>query len=228
MSEEIRSMFADISDRYDAGNDILSFGTHRLWKQRMVRMARAPKGGSVLDLATGTGDIALLFSNSVGGSGHVLGVDFCASMIDHARARVNNQRPNLAFEVGDAMNLRFNDDSYDVTTISFGIRNVDDPVRALSEMHRVTRPGGRVVVMEFGQPRGVFGSLYRFYSSKILPFIGGLVLRNRSAYDYLNRTAAAFPCRDEFTALMHAAGFRHARWTSLFGGIAFIYVGDVE
>ncbi len=221
-------MFSEISQRYDVGNDVLSFGTHRMWKRTFVRSAAAPSGGRVLDLATGTGDIALLFSGEVGANGEVLGVDFCADMIELARKRPKNQRSNLRFEVGDAMRLRFADNTFDVCSISFGIRNVDDPVVALAEMRRVVRPGGRVVVLEFGQPRGVFGSAYRFYSERLLPIVGGIVSRNRKAYDYLNRTAARFPCRDEFVDLMHKAGFARASWRSLFGGIAFIYTGEVE
>lgn len=221
-------MFSDISERYDLGNDILSFGTHRLWKNAMVRRAAAPRGGRVLDLATGTGDIALRFTDAVGPEGEVVGVDFCPDMIELARKRPNNDRPNLRFEVGDAMNIRFASDSFDVCSISFGIRNVDDPVKALSEMRRVVKPGGRVVVLEFGQPRGLFGSLYRFYSNTLLPIVGGIVCGNREAYDYLNRTASTFPCREEFIDLMHRAGFRRATWKSLFGGIAFLYIGEVE
>ncbi len=221
-------MFSDISEKYDLGNDVLSFGAHRLWKRTMVRQARAPRGGRVLDLATGTGDIALLFTEQVGPEGEVLGVDFCPDMIGQARARQKNQLPNLSFEVGDAMNLRFADNSFDITSISFGIRNVDDPVKALSEMRRVVKPGGRVVVLEFGQPGGLFGVLYRFYSNHVLPIIGGIVSGNREAYSYLNRTSAAFPCRDQFVDLMHRAGFRRASWRGLFGGIAFLYIGEVE
>jgi demethylmenaquinone methyltransferase/2-methoxy-6-polyprenyl-1,4-benzoquinol methylase len=228
MSEEIRLMFSDISERYDVGNDVLSFGTHRLWKNYMVRRARAPRSGRVLDLATGTGDIALLFSDAVGADGEVTGVDFCPDMIELARRRPKNRRDNLRFEVGDAMNLRFADNSYDICSISFGIRNVDDPVAALAEMRRVVKPGGRVVVLEFGQPRGLFGTLYRFYSETILPIIGGIVSGNRAAYSYLNKTSASFPCREGFIDLMHRAGFERASWKGLFGGIAFLYIGEVE
>lgn len=228
MSEQVRLMFSAISERYDVGNDILSFGVHRIWKRYMVRRAQAPRGGRILDLATGTGDIALLFSDAVGPEGEVIGVDFCADMIEHARARPKNHRSNMRFEVGDAMNLRFGNNSFDVSSISFGIRNVDDPVKALAEMHRVVKPGGHVVVLEFGQPRGMFGSMYRIYSDHILPFIGGIITGDREAYSYLNRTAAQFPCRGEFTDMMHRAGFRKATWKALFGGIAFLYIGEVE
>ena len=228
MSEQVRLMFSDISERYDVGNDVLSFGAHRLWKNYMVRRAAAPRGGRVLDLATGTGDIALLFAEAVGPDGEVMGVDFCPDMIELARKRPKNHRDNLRFEVGDAMKLRFADDSFDICSISFGIRNVDDPVVAMAEMRRVVKPGGRVVVLEFGQPRGLFGSLYRFYSETILPVVGGVVSGNREAYSYLNKTAASFPCRDEFVGLMRRAGFARAGWKALFGGIAFLYIGEVE
>jgi demethylmenaquinone methyltransferase/2-methoxy-6-polyprenyl-1,4-benzoquinol methylase len=227
MSDQIRLMFSDIAPGYDLGNDVLSFGTHRLWKRRMVRMARVPKGGRVLDLATGTGDIALLFSDAVGRDGSVTGVDFCADMIEHAKRREKNRRDNLSFEVGDAMRLRFADDAFDATSISFGIRNVDNPVLALAEMRRVTRPGGRVVVLEFGQPRGLFGALYRLYTSRIGPFVGGLITGHRDAYAYLDRTAANFPCDAAFVELMRRAGMDRVEWHPLFGGIAWLYVAEV-
>ncbi len=228
MSESVRQMFSEIAGRYDVGNDILSFGIHRLWKQRLVLQAQAPFGGRVLDLATGTGDIALLFANDVGPSGEVIGVDFCADMIDLARRRPKNNRANLSFTVGDAMDLPYEDDSFDVCSISFGIRNVDDPVRALAEMRRVVRPGGRVVVLEFGQPSGLFGSIYRLYSNTLLPLAGGVVSGNFKAYDYLNRTAASFPCGEAFVQFMRRAGFRDVSVEPLFGGVAWLYVGRVE
>lgn len=228
MSEQIRLMFSEIAPSYDAGNDLLSFGVHRLWKQRLVRKARPKRGDSVLDIATGTGDIALLFADAVGPEGRVVGTDFTPGMIAEAQARGKNQGKGIEFEVGDAMALRFADDSFDIATISFGIRNVDDPVKALSEMNRVVRPGGRVVVLEFGQPRGLFGSVYSFYSGKICPILGGMVSGNKDAYDYLNRTSAAFPCRDAFVDLMRRAGMTKIKWESLFGGVAFLYIAEIE
>lgn len=225
MSEQVRLMFTELAERYDAGNDVLSFGTHRLWKRRLVRRAAVRPGAQVLDVATGTGDIALRFADAVGPQGRVIGADFSAKMIQQAKQRPNNQKPNLSFEVGDAMNLRFPDGTFDISSISFGIRNVDDPVVALREMRRVLKPGGRIVVMEFGQPRGLFGALYRFYTSNIGPIIGGLISGKRSAYEYLDRTAAAFPAGQAFLELMHQAGFQNPTKESLFGGIAFIYVG---
>jgi demethylmenaquinone methyltransferase/2-methoxy-6-polyprenyl-1,4-benzoquinol methylase len=228
MSEQIRLMFSEIAPSYDVGNDLLSFGVHRLWKRGLVRAARPKPGDRVLDLATGTGDIALLFSKAVAPGGEVVGVDFCRDMIEQATVRERNQGKGIRFEVGDAMSLRFTDNSFDISTISFGIRNVDDPVKALSEMRRVVRPGGRVVVLEFGQPRGIFGSLYSFYSGTVCPVLGGLVSGHKDAYDYLNRTSAAFPCREAFVDLMRRAGMTKVTWEPLFGGVAFLYVAEIE
>ncbi|MBC8144827.1 MAG: bifunctional demethylmenaquinone methyltransferase/2-methoxy-6-polyprenyl-1,4-benzoquinol methylase UbiE, partial [bacterium] len=227
MSDQVRLMFSDIAPGYDLGNDVLSFGTHRLWKRRMVRASRVSAGDRVLDLATGTGDIALLFSDAVKSDGRVTGVDFCADMIDQAQRRPKNQRDNISFEVGDAMNLRFADGVFDVTSISFGIRNVDDPVKALGEMRRVTRIGGRVVVLEFGQPRGLFGALYRFYTGRIGPLVGGLITGHRNAYSYLEQTAARFPSGSAFVELMARAGMNRVESQPLFGGIAWLYTAEV-
>lgn len=218
-------MFTELAERYDAGNDLLSFGTHRLWKRRLVRLAAARPGARVLDIATGTGDIALRFAKTVGLQGQVIGLDFSAKMIQQAKQRPNNQKPNLSFEVGDAMSLRFHDNTFDIASISFGIRNVDEPVTALREMHRVVKPGGRVIVMEFGQPRGLFGAVYRFYTSKIGPIIGGIISGKRYAYEYLDRTAAAFPAGQAFLELMKQSGFQNPTKEALFGGIAYIYIG---
>lgn len=228
MSEQVRLMFSEISEGYDLGNDVLSFGTHRLWKRLLIRRARVKPGDRVLDLATGTGDVALLFADAVGEKGSVIGADFCEDMIVQAERRPKNRRANLSFEVGDAMSLRFPSASFDVCTISFGIRNVDSPRGALAEMRRVVRPGGRVLVLEFGQPTGLFGSLYRFYSNYLIPIVGGVITGKRDAYSYLNKTAAAFPSGDKFLAIMRDAGFRKVTAEPLFGGIAYIYIGEVE
>ena len=221
-------MFSDISESYDLGNDVLSFGMHRLWKRRFVRMSGPQKGDSVLDVATGTGDIAAVFAKEVGPEGNVVGVDFSAAMISRARKRGKNVMQNLRFEVGDAMDLRFASHSFDVASISFGIRNVDDPGAGIAEMSRVVKSGGRVAVLEFGQPTGLFGALYRFYSSKLLPFVGGLISGNQDAYSYLDRTAATFPCGQKFAELMENNGLKDVLAKPLLGGAAWIYIGTVK
>lgn len=229
MSEHVRQMFADIAPRYDVANSTLSFGIHHLWRRTMVRLSGAKRGMSVLDCATGTGDVAIVFKKIVGAEGSVLGTDFCAEMMETAPAKARKHNLNVRFEVADAMNLPYPTASFDIATISFGIRNVDVPVKALSEMARTVSSGGKVVVLEFGQPDGIFGALYRFYSTRILPVIGGILTGNREAYSYLNRTAAAFPCREDFLALMQETGrFERVSYKSVTFGIAYIYVGVVK
>ena len=211
-------MFSDISESYDLGNDVLSLGMHRLWKKKFVRMAGPKPGDSVLDVATGTGDIALLFARKVGSEGKVVGVDFSPAMITRARRRAKNQLPNLRFETGDALDLRFPSNTFEIASISFGIRNVDDPAAGLSEMMRVVKSGGKVAVLEFGQPTGMWGAFYRFYSRTLLPFLGGIISGNQDAYSYLDETSARFPSGEKFVAMMEKVGFAKVTARPLLGG----------
>jgi demethylmenaquinone methyltransferase/2-methoxy-6-polyprenyl-1,4-benzoquinol methylase len=229
MSQAVHSMFSDIAPRYDLTNSVLSLGIHHLWRKRTVKVSGAKAGSSVLDCATGTGDLALEFKRTVGAQGRVLGTDFNADMLSHAPAKAKGKGLDVTFEVADAMHLPYADATFDVASISFGIRNVDVPKTALAEMARVVKPGGRIVVLEFGQPRGIMGITYRFYSKHIIPLIGGLLTGNRKAYEYLPTTAAAFPCREQFTALMESTGrLTECTYEELTGGIAFLYSGVVK
>ena len=229
MSEQVREMFASIARRYDAANEVLSLGVHRGWRRAAVRLSGVVRGDRVLDCATGTGDLALAFKRAVGPTGEVVGTDFCAEMLEPAPAKARRAGLEIRFEVADALALPYADRSFDVASIAFGIRNVDDPVRCLREMARVVRPAGRVVVLEFGQPSGPFGALFRVYSRQVMPAIGGLLTGNRSAYEYLPRTAAAFPAGDRFLALMDEAGsFSERSATRLLAGTAYVYVGTVR
>lgn len=228
MSAEVQKMFASIAPKYDAANTVLSLGIHRLWRRAAVRLSGAAPGQKVLDCATGTGDLALAFKRAVGPSGAVTGTDFCAEMLAPAPAKARAAGLEVAFQVADALALPFADGAFDVSSIAFGIRNVDDPVRCLREMARVVRPGGRVVVLEFGQPGGLFGALFRFYSRAVMPAVGGLLTGNRAAYEYLPRTAAAFPAGERFLGLMEEAGaFSTRAATPLLSGLAYVYVGTV-
>lgn len=183
----------------------------------------------MLDCATGTGDLAIAFRRAVGPEGEVVGTDFCAEMLALAPVKAARAGLPVRFEIADVLALPYPDRAFDVTSIAFGIRNVEDPARGLAEMARVTRVGGRVVVLEFGQPGGAwFGPLYRFYSRSILPRIGGWLSGQRSAYEYLDRTSSRFPAGERFAEMMRAAGpFRHVRAHALTGGVAYVYVGDV-
>jgi len=229
MSEPVQAMFARIAPRYDAANDILSFGMHRLWRRRVVQLTQARPGQSVLDCATGTGDLALAFKAAVGAQGRVIGTDFCAPMLASAPAKARRAHLDVTFEVADVLALPYADHSFDIASIAFGIRNVDSPAQCLREMARVVRPGGRVAVLEFGQPVGWFRFPYAVYSRFVMPFLGGLLTGDRAAYEYLPRTAAAFPSRERFLALMDSVGvFSSARFVPLTLGIAFLYLGEVQ
>ena len=221
-------MFSTIAPRYDVVNELLSFGVHKGWRKATVRAASVDPGMSVLDCASGTGDLALAFKRAVGKDGDVVGTDFCAEMLARAPAKAESAGLDIRFEVADVLKLPYPSARFDRASIAFGIRNVDDPVQALRELRRVVKPGGKVVVLEFGQPTGFFGALYRFYSRFVMPLIGGLVSGNRAAYQYLPRTAAAFPAGEAFLHLMdQAGGFKTRMALPLTFATAFVYVGEV-
>lgn len=221
-------MFTGIARRYDRVNDVLSFGVHRRWRRVAVRKSGAQQGNSILDLATGTGDLAFAFHRKVGDQGRVVGLDFSAGMLAEAARKVAKRKVPLHLLRGDALALPFDADGFDVASIAFGIRNVDDPSQCVAEMARVVRPGGRVVVLEFGTPKGILGPGYRWYSRHIMPRVGQLVTGNRAAFEYLPRTAAAFPYGAKFEALMrNAAQFSEVKTIPLTGGVAWLYVGTV-
>ena len=226
MSAEVRDMFASIAPRYDAANEILSLGIHRGWRRSAVRISGAAAGQRVLDCATGTGDLAIEFKRAVGSTGEVVGTDFCAEMLRAAPGKAARTGVQVRFAVADALQLPVADARFDVASIAFGIRNVDDPVRCLREMARVVKPGGCVIVLEFGQPKGPFGALFRAYSRGVMPLVGGLLTGNRAAYEYLPRTAAAFPAGTRFLELMRQAGaFKAFEAHPLTFGTAFVYRG---
>lgn len=227
MSEDVQDMFGRIAHRYDRANNVLSFGLHHRWRRVAVRMAGVGAGDDVLDLACGTGDLSLALAKRVGG-GHVIGTDFVDAMLEVARNKAARRGRDVAFQWADALDLPFETGSFDAATIAFGIRNVDDAARAVQEMHRVVRSGGRVVVLEFGQPRGPFGALYRWYGRQVMPRVGGLITGERGAYEYLPRTAASFPAGEEFLALMEGAtDFDGIRTRRLMQGVAWCYAGTV-
>jgi demethylmenaquinone methyltransferase/2-methoxy-6-polyprenyl-1,4-benzoquinol methylase len=219
----IRAMFASISTRYDRANTVLSAGVHHLWRKKAVRWSGAKEGDRVLDCATGTGDLAIAFRRVVGNSGSVVGTDFVPEMLSVARVKA----PDITFEVADVTRLPFDDASFDVASISFGIRNVNDPRQGIAEMARTVRSGGRVVVLEFGQPRGrMFGALYDWYRTRVMPRLGGMVTGEQDAYEYLERSAGKFPCGEDFVALMRESGdFAQVEFETLTFGIAYLYRG---
>ena len=229
MSEQIRSMFAKLAPRYDATNNALSLGIHRFWRQKAVRLSGAKAGMSVLDCATGTGDLAIEFKQKVGAGGRVVGTDFCAEMLELAPAKAAHKGLDVKFEIADAMNLQYRDNDFDIASISFGIRNVDSPTKCLEEMARVVRPGGKVVIVELGQPRGILKVMYKLYRKTIMPLLALLVTRNDHAFHYLLDTSAVFPSREKFVEIMQKTGvFSEQRYYTLTLGVAYIYIGTVK
>ena len=226
MSAEVRDMFASIARRYDTANEVLSLGIHKGWRRAAVHLSGAAPGQRVLDCATGTGDLALEFKRAVGPAGEVIGTDFCAEMLESAPAKAAKAALAVKFAVADALALPYADSQFDVASIAFGIRNVDDPLLCLREMARVVKPGGCVVVLEFGQPRGPFGAVFRAYSRGVMPVVGGLLTGNRAAYKYLPRTAAAFPAGEKFLGLMRDSNaFTATEAHPLTFATAYVYRG---
>jgi demethylmenaquinone methyltransferase/2-methoxy-6-polyprenyl-1,4-benzoquinol methylase len=223
-------MFNEVAPKYDAANSWLSMQIHHLWRQQVIKYTQVNRGDHVLDCATGTGDLAIEFKKVVGPEGRVLGTDFCEGMLAYAPRKAQDKGLDIDFQVADVTALPYLNHQFDIASISFGIRNVENPVLALSEMARVTKPGGRVAVLEFGQVTApIFGSLYNLYSRHILPLLGGWITGKPEAYRYLQESASRFPCREEFVQLMESTGrLENVRFWSLTGGIAYIYIGRVR
>lgn len=221
----IREMFDAIAPRYDLLNRLLSFGIDRRWRRYAVGLLTIPDQGTVLDIATGTGDVALEIAARTPASVRIVGADFTQGMLVHGRPKLAASPHGSRIELVNAPceQLPFENERFDAVTIAFGIRNVVDRNAGLREMYRVLRPGGRVVILEFSNPRSrIFKAIYDFYFLQILPRIGGLISR-RSAYQYLPDSVQAFPPRSEFMQMMGDAGFRDITHTDLTFGIATVY-----
>jgi demethylmenaquinone methyltransferase/2-methoxy-6-polyprenyl-1,4-benzoquinol methylase len=228
--EEIKSLFSTVAHGYDRANDAMTFGLAHRWRRQLVRWSGAAAGDRVLDCATGTGDLALEFKRAAGPRGSVTGTDFCAEMLEKAPPKAAAAGLEIEFKIADAMNLPFPDAGFDIASIAYGIRNVADPKRALSEMARVVKPGGRVMVLETGDaPSGALKGLFEFYFRRVVPRVGGWITGQRGAYEYLNRSSRGFPSRERFLEIMRATGaFASCECKVLMGGASFIYRGVVK
>lgn len=224
----ISGMFDAIAPRYDLLNRVLSAGLDRRWRDRAVDALSLPPGARVLDLCTGTADLAIATVRKVPGAS-VVGVDFAAAMLRLGLVKTTGLGLNRSIQLvrGDAMRIPVGTASCDATTIAFGIRNVSEPERALAEIARILRPRGRLAILEFGQPAipGI-RSLYSWYFRYVLPAIGRLVSQHNSAYSYLPASVGSFPPPSEFTKIIAQQGFSNVRAVSLTFGIVYLYVAE--
>jgi demethylmenaquinone methyltransferase / 2-methoxy-6-polyprenyl-1,4-benzoquinol methylase len=225
--ERIRAMFGSIAPRYDFLNRLLSLGIDRRWRRFAVSKIAVSGSGRVLDVATGTGDVALEIASQTPATVSIVGVDFCKEMVDLGRVKVeaSPHAGRITFQVAPCEDIPFEERTFDAATIAFGIRNVVDRAKGLSEMHRVLNDGGKIVILEFSTPTSaIFRALYHFYFLKILPAIGGMFSK-QSAYQYLPDSVLEFPSRDKFKSMMSQVGFKNVQHFDLTFGIATVYVG---
>ena len=215
-------MFDRIAHRYDTINTVLSAGTDSGWRRRAARETGLAPGGSALDIACGSGKLTADLARLAGAAGRVVGLDFSPQMLEVAR----REHPRLEFLEGDALNLPFEDASFDASTIAFGLRNLADPVRGLREMLRVVKPSGRVVVLEFVRPpRGLVGGAYRIYLRTLLPAVGGLISGQAAAYRYLSDTIDSYRTPGELADMAMQAGWSDVRFHGLAMGTVGILSG---
>ena len=219
-------MFAGIAGRYDLLNHLLSGNIDKRWRRLVARTLQPAlvEGAHVLDVACGTGDLSLVLSRA--GGARVVGLDFCRPMLEIARHKAAEESRAVPFVEGDALRLPFADEAFDVVTIAFGLRNLAGVPEGLAELKRILRPGGRIAVLEFSSPvLPGFRALFRFYFTRVLPRIGGLVSGSRGAYEYLPDSVSRFPDQKRLAELMRGAGFEGVSYRNLTGGIAALHTG---
>lgn len=228
--EFIKQTFNSISSNYDKANDVITLGMVKRWRKKFVELSGAKKGDHVLDCATGTGDLAFCFKEVVGSEGYVLGTDFCDGMLDEAPKKAQQMNLDVDFELADATQLPYEDNRFDITSIGYGIRNVVDPLKVLQEMARVTKSGGKVMILETGDTGNPFLQPFiTAYFKYLVPRLGGWAGGNKKAYEYLNQSSTHFPSKEKFVALMdQSEAFKHTEFSSLMGGASFIYKGIVK
>lgn len=222
-SSYVKELFSALAKRYNVMTDVWTLGLHRLWKRQAIGLCGLRPGDRVLDVATGTGDLAIAEEAVVGPQGRVVGVDSCVPMLEVARRR---QPGAVDFQEGDAMELGLPDESFDVVTIGFGLRNVADRGRALREFRRVLRPGGRLMILDFSTPSSpTLKALHDLMYFRVMPRIGRAVAWHRDAHHYTADSIRTWLSRDELRELMRESGFADARYVSLSTGFATVHFG---
>ncbi len=224
----VHGVFTNVASKYDIMNDVMSGGIHRVWKDAMMDWLAPRPGQDLLDVAGGTGDVAFRFLSRAGARARATVLDMTASMLEAGRLRAEADQlaDRLDWVVGDAMALPFEDNSFDVYTISFGIRNVTRIPDALSEAYRVLKPGGRLMVLEFSQlPNAAMQKAYDLYSFNVIPVMGKIIANDRDSYQYLVESIRKFPDQDSFAAMIRDAGFGQVKYRNLTMGVAALHSG---
>ncbi len=224
-ASRVRGVFDSVAPKYDVMNDLMSMGLHRAWKAYTVMVADVREGYQVLDIAGGTGDLALAFSKKVGKTGRVVHTDINEAMLRTGRDRLLNAGVALPTMVCDAEKLPFPDNHFDVVSVAFGLRNMTHKDIALAEMNRVLKPGGKLLVLEFSKVAKPLEKAYDWYSFKVLPRLGKLVAGDDASYRYLAESIRMHPSQDELKTLMHKALFGHVDYHNLTGGMVALHVG---
>ena len=224
-ARHVRGVFDSVASKYDVMNDLMSMGLHRAWKAYTVQVARLQPGDQVLDIAGGTGDLAMAFARKVGPTGRVFHTDINEAMLSTGRDRLLNHGVVLPTLVCDAERLPFPDGHFDVVTVAFGLRNMTHKDVALSEMRRVLRTGGKLLVLEFSKVAQPLEKAYDWYSFKVLPRLGKLVAGDDASYRYLAESIRMHPGQAELKALMKQTGFGHVDYHNLTGGVVALHVG---
>jgi demethylmenaquinone methyltransferase/2-methoxy-6-polyprenyl-1,4-benzoquinol methylase len=224
-ARHVRGVFDSVAPKYDLMNDLMSGGLHRVWKAYTVMVANLQEGQKALDIAAGTGDLALAFSKKVGKSGQVVHTDINEVMLSTGRNRLIDLGVLLPTVVCDAEKLPFPDGYFDLVSVAFGLRNMTHKDAALAEMCRVLKPGGKLLVLEFSKVAPPLEKLYDWYSFKVLPKLGKWVAGDDASYRYLAESIRMHPGQKELKAMMHKGGFGHVDFHNLTSGIAALHVG---
>jgi demethylmenaquinone methyltransferase/2-methoxy-6-polyprenyl-1,4-benzoquinol methylase len=224
-ARRVRGVFDSVASKYDLMNDLMSMGMHRAWKAYAVMVANLHEGDRVLDIAGGTGDLALAFSKKVGKTGQVVHTDINEAMLRTGRDRLLDAGVALPTLVCDAEKLPFPDNYFDVVSVAFGLRNMTHKDGALAQMNRVLKPGGKLLVLEFSKVAPPLEKLYDWYSFTVLPKLGQLVAKDAHSYQYLAESIRMHPSQEELKAMMRQAGFGHVDFHNMTGGVVALHVG---
>jgi demethylmenaquinone methyltransferase/2-methoxy-6-polyprenyl-1,4-benzoquinol methylase len=226
--DQIRNMFDNISGNYDRLNQMLSLGIERIWKKKLVNAIKETHPKKILDIATGTADIAVLQAERIPNAS-IIGLDLAPKMIEYAseKVRKKNLQDRIELVVGDSENLQYDDNSFDAVSISFGVRNFENLEKGLSEINRVIKKGGKIFVLEFSKPTIFpYKQLFNFYFGNILPRIGSWISKDKSAYTYLFESVQSFPDYEKFTDVLERCGFKNCKWKAFTLGICCLYIGE--